>query len=105
MKSLLRKVMPAARRAFGESHELTIKIRWIYTEALYRDDDATLDDLREAVTRLEEAAPHARRVFGDGNPLAKDIDAALQNARTVLSSRENGRKVVFLKTQPPPGSS
>ena len=32
--------------------------------ALYEDPDATLDDLREAVTTLEEIEPTARRVFG-----------------------------------------
>ena len=30
-------------------------IRWNYAQALCRDPDATLDDLREAVTRFEDA--------------------------------------------------
>ena len=29
---------------FGESHDLTLKMRWIYGLALYRDPNATLDD-------------------------------------------------------------
>ena len=46
--------MPVARRVFGESNELTLKMRWNCTLALYRDDRATPDDFREAVTTLEE---------------------------------------------------
>ena len=88
VKSLLRKVMPAARRAFGESHELTIKIRWIYTEALYRDDDATLDDLREAVTRFEDTERIVRRVFGGAHPLALRTEIFLRNSRGILRARE-----------------
>ena len=33
---------------------LTLKMRWIYAKALYKDPGATLDDLREAVTTLED---------------------------------------------------
>ena len=39
-------------------------MRWSYAKVLYRNDSATLDDLREAVTSLEEMARIARRVFG-----------------------------------------
>ena len=38
--------------------------------ALHADDDATLDDLREAVTSLEEIEPIARRVLGSAHPTA-----------------------------------
>ena len=54
----------------------------------YRDDAATLDDLREAVTMLEETERIARRVFGGAHPDAVGIEASLQNARTVLLARE-----------------
>ena len=55
VKSLLRKVTPVARRILGEEDRLTIKMRWNYADALYKDDDAaTLDDVREAVTTLED---------------------------------------------------
>ena len=33
-KSLLLKATPLARRVFGESHELTLKMRWIYAQTL-----------------------------------------------------------------------
>ena len=41
---------------------LTLKMRTIYAAALFDDTGATLDDLREAVTTLEDAERIARRV-------------------------------------------
>ena len=56
--------------------------RKIYAEALYKDDGASLDDLREAVTTLEEAARTARRVLGGAHPLTEYIERSLQIAQT-----------------------
>ena len=42
---------------------------WNYAEALYQDTGATLDDLREAVTTLEETERTMRRVFGGAHPI------------------------------------
>ena len=67
-KSLLRKTMPVARRVLGESHDLTLRMRWSYAAALYEDNGATLDDLREAVTTLEDTERIARRVLGGAHP-------------------------------------
>ena len=77
-----------ARRVLGESRELTLKMRWVYAEALYKDDGATLDDLREAVNTLEDAGRIARRVFGGAHPRTVGIEAALRNARAALAARE-----------------
>ena len=87
-KVLLRKTIPVARRALGECHELTLRMRWIYATALYKDNDATLDDLREAVTTFEETERTARRVLGTQHPTAKGIEAALRGARAALTARE-----------------
>ena len=51
-----------------------------YAMALFMDDDATLDDLREAVTTLEELERIARRVFGGAHPLAMSIERGLKTA-------------------------
>ena len=53
-----------------------------------RDDDATLDDLREALTRLEDVERTARRVLGGSHPTSEWIEATLQTARAVLGARE-----------------
>ena len=52
------------------------------------DPGATLDDLREAVTTLEDTERIARRVLGDAHPMSKDIEWDLRNARAALAARE-----------------
>ena len=60
-KSLTRKTIPVARRVLKENHDITLRIRWSYARALCQADRATLDDLREAVTTLEDTDRIARR--------------------------------------------
>ena len=50
-------------------------------------DDATLDDLREALNTLEEIEPTARRVFGGAHPLTLMTESTLRDARAVLAAR------------------
>ena len=57
-------------------------------EALYRDDDAALDDVREAVTTLEDAERIARRVLGGAHPTTERIEDELREARAALRARE-----------------
>ena len=52
------------------------------------DDGATLDDLREAVTMLEDSEQIARRVLGGAHPLTSAIEDDLQDARDALRTRE-----------------
>jgi len=59
------------------------------------DAGATLDDLREAVSTLEDAARIARRVLGSAHPDTASIETALQDARAALRARET----------PPPGTA
>ena len=86
-KSLLRRTLPVARRV-GTSDELTLKMNWIYARVLYRDPDATLDDLREAVSKHEELKRTARRVLGGAHPDAVGIEKSLRDARAALRARE-----------------
>ena len=65
-----------------------LKARWIYGQALYMDPDATLADLREAVTTLEETERTARRVFGGAHPLTSAMEKYLQNTRAALRALE-----------------
>ena len=48
------KMVPVAQRVLGESDEITLKMRAMYAGALCNADGATLDDIREAVTTLED---------------------------------------------------
>ena len=87
-RSLVHRTIPVARRVLGEGHYLTLTMRWIYAETLYSDDGATLDDLCEAVTMLEDAGRIARRVFGGAHPVTKGIECELRAARAALRARE-----------------
>jgi hypothetical protein len=86
-KALLRKSMPVARRALGESDDITLSMRWVYAKALYGDPGATLDDLRGAVETLEDAGRIARRVFGSAHPTTTGIEASLRKARATFAAR------------------
>ena len=56
--------------------------------ALHDDPSATLDDLREAVTTLEELERIARRVLGGTYPITSAIARSLREARAALAARE-----------------
>ena len=79
-----------ARRALAVLEDV------LYVKALHDDPSATLDNLREAVTTLEETAPIARRVFGGAHPTTVDIEKGLRLSRAALRARE---------TPPPPRSA
>ena len=77
------------RLFLGESHQDTLRLRWVYARSLYEDPDATFDDLREAVSTLEEIEPTARRVLGSAHPLAAGIEGALRESRAALDAQED----------------
>ena len=93
-KSLLRKLTPMARRVLGEGHSVTLRMRWVYADALHRDAGTRLDGLHEAVTTLEDAGRIARRVLGGAHPITMGIERHLRNAQAALRARET-----------PPGSA
>ena len=84
----MRKTMRVDRRVLGESNESVLRMRWVYAIALYNDDAATLDDLREAVTTLEDPERIARRVLGGSHPTTVGIGEALRAVRAALGNRE-----------------
>ena len=87
-KSLLCRKLPVARRVLGEGDETTLRMRWNYGGALYKDDGATPNDLHESVATLEETTRVARRVLGGEHPLTKGIEGDLRNARGALRTSE-----------------
>ena len=88
-RSLLRKTIPVVRRSRGENSENTLRMRGLYATAVYLDEGATLDDLREAVTTLEETERIARRVLGGAHPFTLEIGKFLRESRGALSARED----------------
>ena len=73
---------------------------WTYAIALYRDPAATLDNLRESVTTLEESEQTARRVLGGAHPATVAIEKHLQEARacSFASLRVASREAVEAMT-------
>ena len=55
---------------------------------VYKDDGATLDDVREAVTTLEDTGRIARRVLGGAHPTTTGIEDHLRVARAILRARD-----------------
>ena len=87
-KALAHKSIPVARRILGASHLTTIRLRWIYARSLYLNDGATLDDLREAVTTLEDTERTSRRMLGGAHPITVEVENNLRDARAALRARE-----------------
>ena len=88
--------LPVRRRravVLGDSHQHTLGMRCIYAQSLYKDPDPTLDDLREAMTTLEDAGRTARRVFGGAHPRTVDVEDDLRAARAALRAREKPEKL------------
>ena len=88
-------MLPVARRVLGENADLTLVLRQTYALAFYKDAGATLDELRESVTTLEDTERIRRRVFGGSHPTTSSVENSLREARTVLGAREAGKSVVF----------
>ena len=87
-KSLIHITTPVARRVLGESHDLTLKMRKTYAQSLCEGPSATLDDLRQGMTTLEEIERIARRVFGGAHPFTAETEQNLQVIRAALRARE-----------------
>ena len=93
----MRKTIPVARRVLGEGHRLTLKMRWCYALALFRDNAATLDDLHEAVETLDSVSKSWKRVFGQSHPETPGVQRALVAARKKLA-----RAAAASTSNPPP---
>ena len=88
-KTFYREILPVARRVLGEDDQSTIMMRVNYAHTLLKDLDATLDELREAVTTLEETERTARRVLGGAHPWLGWIEKLLG----VVRSRQHEKRV------------
>ena len=87
-KTLWRTLIPIARRSLGEGNDLTLTLEINYARTLYEDTGATLDDLREAATTLEDTVRIVRRWLGPSHPTTEDVVRELQNARAALAARD-----------------
>ena len=63
------------------------------------DPGATLDDLRESVETLVKAEQTARRLLGSAHPEVAMVEGDLRKARTALSARQAGMRVVLVNSR------
>ena len=56
-----------------------------------------LDDLREAVTTLEDTERISRRVFGGAHPYTMALEGGLKLSQAALRAREAAERVVFVQ--------
>ena len=68
--------------------------RWVASLNKHGIVGATLDDLREGVTTLEDAGRVARRVFGGAHPLTTDIECVLQRVRAALRACNFDERII-----------
>ena len=87
-RSLLRRAIPVAQRVLGEDYYLTLMMKQKCAQSLYRDDGATLADLREAVSTLEDTERIARRFLGGEHPFTMTIGRNARDVRAALRARE-----------------
>ena len=65
----------------------------LYARALCENPAATLDDLREAVTTLEDVERTARRVLGGNHPFTMGTEDRMRIVRAALRARETPQEV------------
>ena len=70
----------------GEGHDTTFTMRWVYAEALCKDEGATVNDLRDGVETLEDTVRIARRVLGNSHPTVAGIEESLGHFQAALNT-------------------
>jgi len=73
-----------ARRVLGDSDDITLRMRCLHANALYRGSNATLNDLSEAVETFYDTTQIARRVLGRAHPTVRSTEMGLQQSRARL---------------------
>ena len=84
-KSLLCKLLPEARRDLGVEDDTYIRLRATYGQALLECDEASRDDVVEAMAIFEELSTTIRRIYGTAHPFMPRIQADIEEARKKLA--------------------
>ena len=83
-QSILSKVIPIARQKLGAENDVTLQMRSVRAQTLFQPDDATRNEVNEAITTLEEVVPVVRRVFGKTHPKVRLFQGTLDAAKAKL---------------------
>ena len=82
------RILDLAMRIFGAEHDVTLTLRTLQGRALSEDENASLDNLRQAVDILEDVGPILSRVLGPRHPDTLSNEEALGEAREKLARAE-----------------
>ena len=86
--SLLRDMIPTARRVLGEGNKFTLYLRAHYARAIYRNMNSSRD-VHEAVAILEDVLLTSRRVLGNQHPHTEEFLVNLETAHMRLADDES----------------
>jgi len=81
--SVMREVLPSARRTLAPNDQVLIKLRWIYSLSIFRDSlGVSRGDLviEVALTELEDVVSDTRQVFGSNHALTMTFQGELERA-------------------------
>ena len=67
---------------------MTLNLRWYYADALYKDPAPRLDDIREALTMLEETERIARRVLGGASDHDRELSTTTESSSKRAAAAE-----------------
>ena len=88
-KSLLREKAPSSRwinrNGRPDLVHTAIQADWYLAKAVVRDNDATLEEVSEGVTKLEGILRRSERVFGRDHPMSSGIRKDLVVGRARLA--------------------
>ena len=90
-RSLLRANMADAQRVLGPDskyHEYAFSWRGNYVRSIYYDEDATMDDRREADEVADAAYEAARQTFGEEHPLTEKLERLARGSDSEHSDSE-----------------
>ena len=88
-KSFLLKQLPTARRTFGPEHWNYLDLRRNYANALFKDKEASRDDVLESISIYEDICPRERRTYGPDHPRTAATLRWVGDAREKLAALDD----------------
>ena len=85
-RSLARDLIPEARRALGDEHDITLDLQRKYARILCDSDTGELHEVDILVAQriLEKNIRTCRRIYGRAHPNTKDGEEALERVHSIL---------------------
>ena len=87
--SFLRDRIPEARSTYAKNHEMTLRFRDNYALSLFKNSDASRDDLVAAVAEYERLDRVARRVLGPDHDVTREFRRNMEEAQAKLEAYDS----------------